>query len=146
MTPDAFRALCARVWARQAPSSRWLVVSTAPAAMPKKPLTQIDGKATDVADSTRAGEGEDTLMPDATQKRHTPPPPTVGLCLACGVHTTLCAFGHCAACHQERGRQGWRALTAEPAVHLCCGWWGSLSVLPWQCITCNRVVAYERER
>ena len=26
MTPEEFRALCARVWARQAPSSRWLVV------------------------------------------------------------------------------------------------------------------------
>lgn len=26
MTPDAFRALCARVWERQAPSSRWLIV------------------------------------------------------------------------------------------------------------------------
>ena len=57
MTSEAFRALCARVWARQAPSSRWLVVSTAPAAMPNKPLTQTDGKVTDVPQPTRPGKG-----------------------------------------------------------------------------------------
>ena len=79
-------------------------------------------------------------MPDATQKRNASLPPSSGLCLGCGVHTTLCAFGHCAACHQESGRQGWRALTAAPAVHLCCGWYGHPAVLPWRCITCRRVV------
>ena len=60
MTPEAFRALVARVWDRQAPSSRWLVVSppaTAPAAMPKKPLAQTDGKVTDVTQPTRPGGG-----------------------------------------------------------------------------------------
>ena len=35
LTAEEWQALTARVWARQAPSSRWLEVSTAPAAMPK---------------------------------------------------------------------------------------------------------------
>ena len=36
MTPEAFRALVARVWARQAPSSRWLVVSPPLRIMPER--------------------------------------------------------------------------------------------------------------
>ena len=77
-------------------------------------------------------------MPDAKQKRTVPLPPSAGLCLGCGVRATLCAFGQCAPCHQDGGRRGWRDLKLEPAVHLCCGWWGSLEVLPWTCITVVR--------
>ena len=57
LTAEEWQAITARVWARQAPSSRWLEVSTAPAAMPNKPLTQQTERCTDVADSPRAGEG-----------------------------------------------------------------------------------------
>ena len=67
------------------------------------------------------------------------PLPSTGLCLGCGVRTTLCAFGHCAQCHQESGRQGWREFNLEPAGHLCCGWWGILDGTMWTCLTCGAV-------
>lgn len=61
----------------------------------------------------------------------------VRICRGCGTRRVVCAFGTCGACH-ARGRSTapWWVADREP-VHLCCGWWGPLSVLPWMCITCG---------
>lgn len=63
-----------------------------------------------------------------------------GPCRSCAERRILCAFGLCPRCHQARTvRQVvWRGEDDRP-VELCCGWWGSLGVLPWTCPSCGGV-------
>ena len=62
-----------------------------------------------------------------------------GTCRGCGTRGGLCALGRCTRCHRTALRRGWRELVGETPVHLCCGWWGPLAVLPWTCLTCGAV-------
>lgn len=65
----------------------------------------------------------------------------VATCRGCGARRVLCAFGQCPRCHTS-GRpssRGWLSTLDDTPVHLCCGWWGWLEVLPWTCITCGAV-------
>ena len=64
-----------------------------------------------------------------------------GTCRGCGARQVLCAFGQCPRCHAS-GRptaRGWLSEVDDQPGHLCCGWWGPLSVLPWTCLTCGAV-------
>jgi rubrerythrin len=67
-----------------------------------------------------------------------------GTCRTCGVRGALCTLGQCPRCHTAgrhtpRTRGLWRGQMWPQAVELCCGWWGTLDVLPWTCPTCGAV-------
>lgn len=67
----------------------------------------------------------------------------VAPCRACGSRRVVCTHGTCTACHHARRRDG-PGIAWDMPVHLCCGWWGWLEVLPWQCLTCGAVRTLRR--
>ena len=127
------QALAARVWARQAPSSRWLVGPPAPAhAATEAGLT----KCTDAL----APGGQDTPMAQHPQEEPLDLSHDVGWCRGGGQRRVLCAFGQCVQCHYDSSKQGWLQDKGDTARHLCCGWWATSSYTDrWACPTCGTV-------
>jgi len=74
-------------------------------------------------------------MPDdVLRMRH-----DAGVCRTCLKHLVLCVFGQCVSCHTAAPHtaRAWVGAVRALPVHLCCGWWGPLDVLPWTCPTCG---------
>jgi hypothetical protein len=67
-----------------------------------------------------------------------------GTCRGCGARRALCALGTCPRCHRSPTRRGGREGPGETPMHLCCGWYGPLAVLPWMCPSCGTVRRRER--
>jgi hypothetical protein len=133
MTPAAFAALCARVWARQAPSSRWQVAPPAPA------HAATGAGSTKIPDAL-ASEGQDTPMAQPPQDEPLDLSNDVNWCRGCGQRRVLCAFGQCVQCHYDSSKQGWLKAKGDTARHLCCDWWGTGALREaWRCPTCGKV-------
>jgi hypothetical protein len=138
MTPAAFRALCGRVWARQAPSSRWLALEGKGEGPPPAPGHPAPGAGSTKCTDALASEGQDTRMPHAPQEEPLDIGANLGWCHGCGKRRVLCQFGQCVVCHYDSAR-GPKQDPQEAAGELCCGWYatGKLDG-PWTCPTCQR--------